>query len=89
MARLLILGAGVMGSAFAVPAADNGHTVSLVGTTLDDAIIAALKADRSSHPRLNAPLPDAIVPMQFEALTAEDFRRADYVVLGVSSPGVP
>lgn len=89
MARLLILGAGVMGSAFAVPAADNGHEVTLVGTEADGATIAALKADRTAHPRLNAAIPKAVVPMEIEALTPEELRRADFVILGVSSPGVP
>ena len=37
MARIVIIGAGVMGSAMAVPAATNGHQVSLVGTHLDRA----------------------------------------------------
>lgn len=88
MARLLILGAGVMGCAFAVPAADNGHEVILVGTEADGASIAALKADRAAHPRLNAAIPETIVPMEIEALTAEHLHRADFVILGVSSPGV-
>ena len=88
MARLLILGAGVMGSAFAVPAADNGHAVTLVGTPADGAIIAALQADRTNHPRLKAPIPAAIGVMEIDSLTAEDLRRADFIILGVSSPGV-
>ena len=53
MARIVILGAGVMGSAMAVPAATNGHQVSLVGTHLDSEIIASIKS--TSHPRLNTP----------------------------------
>ena len=88
MARLLILGAGVMGSAFAVPAADNGHEVTLVGTYLDAAIIAALQADRSAHPKLNAPIPASIKPMAIDALRPDDLHQADFIVLGVSSPGV-
>ena len=43
MARIVILGAGVMGSAMAVPAAANGHQVSLVGTYLDSEIITSVK----------------------------------------------
>ncbi|NIA67714.1 glycerol-3-phosphate dehydrogenase [Pelagibius litoralis] len=88
MARLLILGAGVMGSAIAVPAADNGHQVTLVGTHLDGEIIKALKADRSRHPRLKAPIPEAITPLEIEALSSESFRTADMVIVGVSSPGI-
>lgn len=88
MGRLLILGAGVMGSAFAVPAADNGHQVTLVGTHLDSAIIAALQADRAAHPKLNATIPESIEPLPIDALQPEHLRQADFVVLGVSSPGV-
>ena len=37
MATVLILGAGVMGSAFTLPLADSGHDVRLVGTPIDTA----------------------------------------------------
>ena len=39
MATVTIVGAGMMGSATAWPLSDNGHTVRLVGTHLDTAII--------------------------------------------------
>jgi glycerol-3-phosphate dehydrogenase len=32
MSRIVVLGAGVMGTAFTVPAADNGHEVALART---------------------------------------------------------
>ena len=37
--KIIILGAGMMGSALAFPAAENGNDVHIVGTCLDDAII--------------------------------------------------
>ena len=64
MANIVILGAGVMGSAFSTPLIDNNHTVSLVGTHLDSDIIeevhdsrllydvikkASLEADRKNN----------------------------------------
>ncbi len=88
MAEVLIIGAGVMGSAIAVPAADNGHRVKLVGTHKDAAIIAALKTDRRAHPKLNAPLPDAIEPYALDELTPALAADADLIIVGVSSPGV-
>lgn len=88
MARIVIIGAGVMGSAAAVPAAVNGHEVRLVGTHLDRAIIAALKTDRATHPRLGAALPDAVIPMDFDALGPQDLDDADLVMVAVSSPGI-
>ncbi|WP_299390775.1 glycerol-3-phosphate dehydrogenase [Pelagibius sp.] len=88
MARVLILGAGVMGSAIAVPALDNGHQVTLVGTHLDGGIIEALKNDHNGHPKLKAPLPPSVQPLEIEALNEDHLREADVVILGVSSPGI-
>ncbi|MGF1609870.1 MAG: 2-dehydropantoate 2-reductase N-terminal domain-containing protein [Kiloniellales bacterium] len=88
MATILIIGAGVMGSALAVPAIDNGHRVKLVGTHLDEAVITALKADRGAHPKLHAPLPAGVEPYAFDELTPRLAEDADLVIVGVSSPGV-
>lgn len=88
MANILILGAGVMGSALTVPAADNGHEVTLAATMLDDTILAALQADPAGHPRLGAPLSPAVRFVATDAVTPEDAARADLVVVGVSSPGI-
>lgn len=88
MADILILGAGVMGSALAVPAADNGHRVRLVGTHLDRDIIATLKRPGGIHPKLDAPLPQSVEPLDADGLTREYFAEADAVVVGVSSPGI-
>ena len=43
MAVITIIGAGMMGSALAFPARENGNTVRLVGTPLDRDIIDACK----------------------------------------------
>lgn len=88
MPCILILGAGVMGSAIAVPAADNGHRVILAGTHLDRDIIAALKADPAAHPRLGAPLPATVEPVDIDDLHAAHFGRADLIILGISSAGM-
>ena len=39
MKTIVIIGSGMMGSALAFPARENGHTVRLVGTVLDREII--------------------------------------------------
>ena len=36
MSKILIIGAGAMGSAFTVPCIDNKHEVTLVGSPLED-----------------------------------------------------
>ena len=41
--KIVIIGSGMMGSAMALPALDNGHSVVLVGTPLDTEIIDGLK----------------------------------------------
>jgi glycerol-3-phosphate dehydrogenase (NAD(P)+) len=86
MATIVILGAGVMGSAFTVPLADNGHVVRLVGTHLDGDIIAAVRQDHS-HPRLRAHLPESVVPYTHDQLD-EAMCAVDLIILGVSCAGV-
>jgi glycerol-3-phosphate dehydrogenase (NAD(P)+) len=86
MATITILGAGVMGSAFTFPLADNGHSVRLVGTHLDRDIIKSLKAE-GRHPGLKVKLPESVIPFDYPGL-AEAVKDADLIVLGVSSLGI-
>jgi glycerol-3-phosphate dehydrogenase (NAD(P)+) len=86
MANIVILGAGVMGSAFSMPLADNGHQVSLVGTHLDGDIIEEIHESRV-HPRLKSRLRDGVTPYTYDRL-GEVLRDADLVVLGVNSLGI-
>jgi glycerol-3-phosphate dehydrogenase (NAD(P)+) len=44
VSTIVILGAGVMGSAMCLPSRDRGHAVRLVGTHLDRDIIESVKA---------------------------------------------
>ena len=86
-ADVVILGAGVMGAAMAMPATTAGNTVALVGTPLDGAITAALQAGKP-HPRLGVILPEGVSaygPEQASAVLRDGPRL---VILGVSSPGV-
>ena len=43
MAKILILGAGAMGSAFSVPSLERQHEVIIAGTHLEDAFIDEMK----------------------------------------------
>jgi glycerol-3-phosphate dehydrogenase (NAD(P)+) len=86
MAVVVILGAGVMGSALAVPLADNGHDVRLVGTHLDREIIDAIRAT-GVHPGLERELPSSVRAHQVEELEAA-FEDAEIVLSGVNSAGV-
>ena len=86
MANVVILGAGLMGSAFSTPLADNGHRVRLVGTHLDDEIIEELH-ESGVHPRLRVKLPTSVTPYSYDRL-GEAIEGADLVVVGVNSLGV-
>jgi glycerol-3-phosphate dehydrogenase (NAD(P)+) len=86
MANVVILGAGVMGSAMAVPLADNGHDVRLVGTHLDREIVDAIRST-GIHPGLGRELPSRIRAHQLEEVEAA-FAQAEIVVSGVNSVGV-
>ena len=75
MANIVVLGAGVMGSAFTTPLADNGHTVSLVGTHLDADIVEEIHETRV-HPRLKSRLRDAVTPYTYDRLGVDaNWRR--------------
>ena len=86
MATLVVLGAGMMGSALCAPLVDRGHTVRLLGTHLDREIIDALK-QRGVHPKMGLSLPDGMTYHQLDEL-ALALDGAEAVVLGVSSAGV-
>ena len=53
MKKIAIIGAGAMGSAFAVPCADNGHETFLVGSFLEDKVIDLINEKNNFHPVLN------------------------------------
>lgn len=86
MATVTIIGAGMMGSALCWPLADNNHTVRLVGTPLDEAIICSLKETRI-HPKHQRPIPPSVEPYYVNDLP-HALEGADLVVSGVSSFGV-
>jgi glycerol-3-phosphate dehydrogenase (NAD(P)+) len=75
-----------MGSAMAVPLADNGHDVRLVGTHLDREIIDAIRAT-GVHPGLERELPSSVRAYQLAQIESA-FAEAEIVVSGVNSVGV-
>ncbi|MCP4401110.1 MAG: glycerol-3-phosphate dehydrogenase [bacterium] len=87
MAHVVILGAGVMGSAFSLPLSDAGQQVHLVGTHLDREWIEAVRAN-GVHPKLKSKLPEQVVPFTHDQLGEALGNETDLIVLGVSSPGV-
>ena len=47
MKKIIIIGAGAMGSAFAVPCLENQNEVTLVGTHLEDDLINNIKSNNN------------------------------------------
>ncbi len=86
MAVITIVGSGMMGSALAFPARENGNEVRLVGTHLDREIIdTCIKTDR--HPKFTKDFPAGVKYYQIESLE-QAIDGADLIIGGVSSFGV-
>ena len=86
MATVTIVGAGMMGSALAFPARENGHEVRLVGTPLDREIIDACRKT-NRHPKFEKDFPEGVKFYQIEEME-EALAGADMMIGGVSSFGV-
>ena len=88
MKKILVLGAGAMGSAFTVPCLDNQNFVSLVGTHLEDKFIDQMMQNDNFHPILNCKLPNKLKLKKFEKFAEEFKEKPDLIVLGVNSKGI-
>ena len=66
MSKIIIIGAGAMGSAFALPCIDNNHDVNIIGTHLENNFIDSLKAKENFHPGLNVKLDKKIKIHKFD-----------------------
>lgn len=86
MKKIVIIGAGMMGSALAFPARENGNDVHIVGTHLDREIIDCCKKT-NRHPKFEKDFPQGISYYQIEEVT-EAIKDADFIICGVSSFGV-
>lgn len=86
MRKITIIGAGMMGSALAFPAAENGNEVHIVGTCLDDDIITSYKRT-GKHEKFSRPFPENV---QFHYYKDWEtvVKGSDFVIGGVSSFGV-
>ena len=86
MAIITIIGAGMMGSALAFPARENGNEVRLVGTHLDREIISESQKT-GKHPKFDTAFPAGVKYYQIEDVEAA-IEGADLIIGGVSSFGV-
>ena len=89
MSKIIILGAGAMGSAFSLPCLDNSHDVSIVGTHLEDDFIDDLKKNNNYHLGLKINLPKKLNIYKYENINdVLEKKNIDLIVLGVSSKGI-
>jgi len=88
MAKIVIIGAGAMGSAFALPCLDNNHDINIVGTHLENDFIEQLKNNDNFHPGLNTQIPQEIKIFKFDKFEELLKSNIDLIVLGISSKGI-
>ena len=96
MKKILILGAGAMGSAFTVPCLDNKNDVTLIGSTpfvsfdigTEDRFIDNMIKNENFNPVLNTKLSVKLKLKKFEKFSGEFKETPDLIVLGVSSKGI-
>ena len=88
MKKILIIGAGAMGSAFSIPCAENNNDVTIIGSVLEDDFISSIKSNKNLHPSLNVVLPNNIKIEKFEKIVEISNSDLDLIVVAVSSVGM-
>ena len=86
MAVVTIVGSGMMGSALAFPARENGNEVRLVGSPLDNEIIDECRKS-NKHPKFDKEFPEGVKYFKIEELETA-INGSDMIIGGVSSFGV-
>ena len=87
MANILIFGAGSMGTAFSFPCSDKNHSVTIVGTYLENNFIDLINSHRK-HPVLECDVPKNVKFLKFERLAEEINKKVDLIAVAVSSKGI-
>ena len=88
MSKIVIIGAGAMGAAFALPCLDNNYDINIVGTHLENDFIDQLKENDNLHPGLKTKIPHEIKIFKFEKFDELLKPNLDLIVLGISSKGI-
>ena len=88
MSKIVIIGAGAMGSAFALPCLDNNHDINIVGTHLENDFIDEFKKNDNLHPGFKTKIPKEINIFKFEQFDELLQSNVDLIVLGISSKGI-
>ena len=88
MAKILIIGAGAIGSAFSFPFIDNKNNVTISGTHLENKFIENLKKNKKFHPTLKKRLSNNLKIIKFSNLLNEYKNKTDLIVIAVNSKGI-
>ncbi len=88
MSKILIIGAGAMGSAFSFPCIENGHNVTLIGSPLEDKLIDKLNRGRKFYKNLDCYLPKKLKLFKANKLYQALNTKPSVVVVGVNSKGI-
>ena len=87
MKKIVIIGAGAMGTAFSYPCYDNKNDVYIIGTHLENKRIDDLNKSRY-HPGLNLEVLKSIKFYKHDLIKKVFKNKPDLVVIGVSSKGI-
>ncbi|MBM5787426.1 MAG: glycerol-3-phosphate dehydrogenase [Pelagibacterales bacterium] len=87
MAKILILGAGAMGSAFSNPCIDRNHNVAIIGTHLEDQLIEKINQNKKFHPALKFKISNKVRILKFSSFFDEAY-NSDIIIIGVNSRGI-
>ena len=88
MAKITILGAGAMGSAFSVPCVDNNHETIIIGTHLDNQFIDIINKNNNFHPSLKLNLSKNAKFIRYNELSNEKNNLPDLIVIATNSKGI-
>jgi len=88
MKKILIIGAGAMGSAFSIPCVENNNDVTIIGSLLENDFISLIKSNKNLHPSLKINLPDKVKIDKFENINSIVNNKLDLIVVAVSSIGI-
>ncbi len=87
MAKIIILGAGSMGTAFSYPCSDNNHDVAIIGTHLEDDFIDLINSQKK-HPILDCGIAKNVKFLKLKNLSEEINKKVDLIVVAVVSKGI-
>ena len=88
MAKIIILGAGVMGSAFSVPCSENSYETIIVGTHLDNDFIDQINQNDNFHPVLKTKLSNKTKFIKQNELSDKKYNSPDIIVIATNSKGL-